>query len=58
MMVLFRVKDFTYFELDLSIHFDRWGQGLSLEGKGVGCRQFQLGYMEDQVDCPEVLWES
>ncbi len=58
MMVPFQVKDFTYFELDLSIHFNQWGWGLCLEGKGVGCRWFQLRYMEDQVDHPEVLWES
>ena len=58
MMVPFQVEDFTYFKLNLSVHFDQWGQGLSPEGKGVGCCWFQLGYVEDQVDCPEVLWES
>ncbi len=58
MMVPFQVKDFTYLELDLSIHFDWWGWGLSLEGEGVGCCRFQLGYVEDRVDRLEVLWES
>ncbi len=58
MTVLFQVKDFTYLKLNLSIHFNWWGQGLSLEGEGVGCRWFQLGYMEDWVDRLEVLWES
>ncbi len=58
MTVPFRVEDFTYFKLNLSIHFNWWGWGLCLEGKGVGCHRFQLRYVEDQVDHLEVLWES
>ena len=58
MLVPFQVKDFAYFILNLPIHFNQWGWGLCPKGKGVGCHWFQLRYMENWVDQPEVLWES
>jgi len=57
-MVNLGVKDLSDLELQFTIYFDQWRRRLYPVRYGVGYGQFELGDMEDGVNCTHGIWKT
>ena len=52
------VEDLRDLKLQFTIHFNRWRRRLYSVQYNVGYGQFELGDMEDRVNCVHGIWEA
>ena len=52
------VKDLSDLELRFTIYLDQWQRRLYLVRYGVGYGQFELGDVEDRVNCTHGIWKA
>jgi len=58
LMVNLGVEDLSDLELQFTIYFDQWQRRLYPAQYDVGYGWFELGDMEDGVNCVHGIWET
>jgi len=57
-MVNLGVEDLRDLELQFTIHFNRWQRRLYPVRYGIGCGRFELGDVENCVNCVHGVWKA